>query len=81
MLSPCSWRNTDTCDRDGTGGLSGFLNQPTEAESLPLYIDQGGPQSIAGGIGQDPSLIRLADLDGDGKDDYVGVLTFCCFIH
>lgn len=60
---------------DSDGGLSGFLNQPTEKAGLPFFIDQGGAKAIADGIGQSPSLLRLADLDADGKDDYVYIDT------
>ncbi|KAJ6438913.1 Lipase 1 [Purpureocillium lavendulum] len=55
---------------DDQGGLTGFLNQPTQKEGVPLYIDQGPAKSLADGIAQNMSSIRLADLDGDGKDDY-----------
>lgn len=37
---------------------------------MPLYVDQGPPKTVADGITQNPDSIRLADLDGDGKDDY-----------
>ncbi|PNP41723.1 hypothetical protein TGAMA5MH_06316 [Trichoderma gamsii] len=56
---------------DDDGGLTGFLNQPTQKEGVPLYINQGAAKSIADGISQDPTSIRLADMDGDGKDDYI----------
>ncbi|KAH8671546.1 hypothetical protein BX600DRAFT_496225 [Xylariales sp. PMI_506] len=55
---------------DGEGGLTGYLNQPTYNEGVPLYVSQGSAKAIADGITQAPSSIRLADLDGDGKDDY-----------
>jgi hypothetical protein len=58
---------------DADGGLSGFLNQPTNREGVPLYVSQGGAKIIAEGIHQNPKDIRLADMDGDGKDDYVFV--------
>ncbi|KAL6864240.1 SGNH hydrolase-type esterase domain-containing protein [Trichoderma novae-zelandiae] len=58
---------------DDDGGLSGFLNQRTRKEGVPLYIKQGAAKSIADGISKDPASIRLADMDGDGKDDYVHV--------
>lgn len=38
-----------------------------------MYIDQGPAKTIADGIHEDPSEIRLADMDGDGKDDYVHI--------
>lgn len=55
---------------DDIGGLTGFLNQPTNREGVPMYVNQGPPKTIADGITQNPDFIRLADLDGDGKDDY-----------
>ncbi|KAI9170782.1 hypothetical protein HJFPF1_00255 [Paramyrothecium foliicola] len=55
---------------DAQAGLTGFLNQPTRKEGVPLYINQGPAKTIADGITQDPGEIRLADLDGDGMDDY-----------
>ncbi|KAJ3497498.1 hypothetical protein NLG97_g1847 [Lecanicillium saksenae] len=58
---------------DGEGGLTGYLNQRTNAEGVPLYINQGPAKTIADGIGKPPATIRLADMDGDGKDDYVHV--------
>ncbi|EGX89576.1 lipolytic protein G-D-S-L family [Cordyceps militaris CM01] len=56
---------------DDDGGISGFLNQRTNREGVPLFIDQGGARSIMDGFGHAPSTLRLADMDGDGKDDYV----------
>ncbi|KAL4939991.1 hypothetical protein BDV06DRAFT_224534, partial [Aspergillus oleicola] len=50
--------------------LTGFLNKRTHNEGVPLYINQGPAKTIADGITQKPSSIRLADMDGDGKDDY-----------
>lgn len=58
---------------DNDGGLSGYLNQRTNREGVPLYVNQGGAKSIADGIGEDPKTIRLADMDGDGRDDYVHI--------
>ncbi|KAK1448624.1 hypothetical protein CMEL01_07939 [Colletotrichum melonis] len=55
---------------DAQAGLTGFLNQPTRREGVPLYVNQGQAKTIADGITQDPKNIRLADMDGDGKDDY-----------
>ncbi|KAH7313967.1 hypothetical protein B0I35DRAFT_452195 [Stachybotrys elegans] len=56
---------------DDEGGLTGFLNQKTNREGVPRYINQGPAKTIADGIHENPSTIRLADMDGDGKDDYV----------
>lgn len=58
---------------DDDGGLTGFLNQQTNREGVPLYVDQGPVKTIADGIHKDPSEIRLADMDGDGDDDYVHI--------
>jgi hypothetical protein len=55
---------------DEQAGLTGFLNQPTRREGVPLFINQGPAKTIADGITQHPESIRLADLDGDGKDDF-----------
>ncbi|KAJ4199065.1 hypothetical protein NW767_008648 [Fusarium falciforme] len=66
-------RDADYLIWDDDGGLTGFLNQPTNREGVPLFINQGDPKTIADGIKKDPSTIRLADMDGDGKDDYVYV--------
>ena len=52
---------------DGEGGLSGFLNIRSTAEGQPDWINQGGDKSIAIGTGANASLVRLADMDGDGK--------------
>lgn len=51
-------------DADGLAGLSGFLNQETRNDGVPVFIDQGGSKSIAGGIDQARSKIRLADMNG-----------------
>lgn len=64
------WLQLDYLIWDGQAGLTGFLNQLTYNEGVPLYINQGPAKTIADGITQLPSSIRLADLDGDGKDDY-----------
>ncbi|KAF5019289.1 hypothetical protein F66182_8707 [Fusarium sp. NRRL 66182] len=58
---------------DDDGGLTGFLNQRTNNEGVPLYVNQGPAKTIADGIRKKPESIRLADMDGDGKDDYVYV--------
>ncbi|KAK2749084.1 hypothetical protein CKAH01_06581 [Colletotrichum kahawae] len=58
---------------DKEAGLTGFLNQPTWKEGVPVFVDQGPPKTIADGITQSPSTIRLADMDGDGMDDYAHI--------
>ncbi len=49
---------------DDDGGLSGFLNQHTNSEGVPLYSNQGGAKSICDGFGHAPNTTRLADMDG-----------------
>ncbi|KAH7006558.1 SGNH hydrolase-type esterase domain-containing protein [Fusarium venenatum] len=58
---------------DDDGGLTGFLNQRTNNEGVPFYVNQGPAKTIADGIRKKPESILLADMDGDGKDDYVYV--------
>lgn len=55
---------TDYLIWDNDSGLSGFLNQPTNREGIPLYINQGPAKTIADGIKQDSNTIILADIDG-----------------
>ena len=40
---------------------------------MPRFENQGPAKTIASGIHKDPSDLRLADMDGDGKDDYIYV--------
>ncbi|PNY28627.1 Lipase 1 [Tolypocladium capitatum] len=49
---------------DENGGLTGFLNQPTQREGVPVYINQGPEKTLADGISKNPGSIRLADMDG-----------------
>lgn len=58
---------------DDDGGLTGFLNIRTDKEGIPFFANQGPAKTVASGIGQPPEYIILADMDGDGKDDYVYV--------
>ncbi|KAL2212798.1 hypothetical protein CC79DRAFT_1267941 [Sarocladium strictum] len=58
---------------DSDAGLSGFLNRQTNREGVPFWEDQGKAKAFVGGIHKPHSEIRLADMDGDGKDDYVHV--------
>ncbi|RSL78301.1 hypothetical protein CEP51_008323 [Fusarium floridanum] len=57
---------------DSDAGLSGFLNQPSNREGVPTWIKQG-EKSIAKGIKEPHSSIHLADMDGNGKADYIWV--------
>ncbi|UKZ71029.1 uncharacterized protein TrAtP1_011997 [Trichoderma atroviride] len=58
---------------DDDGDLIGFLNQRVNCEGVPLYIHQVPAKTIAHSIHHRPSSIRLAGVDGDGKDDYVSI--------
>jgi hypothetical protein len=58
---------------DKDAGLTGFLNRPTNREGVPFHVEQAGPKAIVEGIHTHYSEIRLADMDGDGKSDYVHV--------
>ncbi|KAK2029622.1 hypothetical protein LX32DRAFT_616739 [Colletotrichum zoysiae] len=53
-----------------TGAVDDISRLVFADEGVPLYIDQGPAKTLADGISQKPESIRLADLDGDGKDDY-----------
>ncbi|KAJ3467994.1 hypothetical protein MRS44_005558 [Fusarium solani] len=57
---------------DADSGLSGFLNQPSNREGVPTWIKQA-EKSIAKGINEPHRLIHLADMDGNGKADYIWV--------
>ncbi|CAI6088155.1 unnamed protein product, partial [Clonostachys chloroleuca] len=67
----CDYRARDYLIWGNDGGLTGFLNKPTKREGVPIYVNQGPAKTIANGIHKKPSEIRLAYMDGDGKDDYV----------
>jgi hypothetical protein len=49
------------------------LNQETRNEGVPVFIDLGGAKSVADGVGAPISTMRLADMNGNGFDDYVYV--------
>ena len=53
--------------------MTGFLNKPSNREGVPIYENQGLAKTVADGIHKSPGSIRLADMDGDGKADYVHV--------
>ncbi|KAK3935528.1 hypothetical protein QBC46DRAFT_346545 [Diplogelasinospora grovesii] len=60
-------------DDDWGGIATGAVSDITTlvfADGVPLYINQGPAKTIANGITQLPSSIKLADLDSNGKDDY-----------
>jgi hypothetical protein len=56
---------------DDQAGFTGFLNLPTRRDGVPLFKDQGPAKTLADGITQNPNAIQLADMNGDGKDDFV----------
>ncbi|KAF2420312.1 hypothetical protein EJ08DRAFT_702550 [Tothia fuscella] len=56
------------------GGIKGWLNKPggeCDVTWQPIQNDKGMEKAIANGAGGPSSRIRLADLTGDGKADYV----------
>ena len=53
------------------GGLTGYLNYRTEKEGQPGWAPTGDAGSVAGGVGRSSTWCRLADLNGDGKADYI----------
>ncbi|KAL9059935.1 MAG: hypothetical protein Q9206_001254 [Seirophora lacunosa] len=53
------------------GGLTGYLNYRTEKEGQPGWAPTGALGSVAGGVGRSSAWCRLADLNGDGKADYI----------
>jgi lysophospholipase L1-like esterase len=53
--------------------LKGWLNEPRSTtgsctDSAGRWVDQG---VVATGVGSDAQAIRIADLTGDGRDDYI----------
>jgi lysophospholipase L1-like esterase len=53
---------------DDDGSVVHYLN--TGTGEVPVWVPQG---KIASGIGKDGAGVRFADMDGDGKDDYLWV--------
>ncbi|KAL8635487.1 MAG: hypothetical protein Q9228_007023, partial [Teloschistes exilis] len=53
------------------GALIGYLNYRTGKEGQPGWASTGAMGSIAAGLGKPSSYCRLADLNGDGKADYI----------
>lgn len=49
---------------DEDGGLSGFLNKPAQNGGEPQFFSQGSAKSLATGNSQNPTFLRLADMDG-----------------
>ncbi|KAK4183861.1 hypothetical protein QBC35DRAFT_525860 [Podospora australis] len=58
---------------EAQSGLTGYLNQRTQREGVPKWINQGGPRTLAPGTKKPFNETRLADMDGDGKADHVHV--------
>ncbi|KAI4198895.1 MAG: hypothetical protein LQ350_004960 [Teloschistes chrysophthalmus] len=53
------------------GALTGYLNYRTEKEGQPGWASTGAMGSVAAGLGKPSSYCRLADINGDGKADYI----------
>ncbi|KAL9600416.1 MAG: hypothetical protein Q9219_003169 [cf. Caloplaca sp. 3 TL-2023] len=53
------------------GALTGYLNYRTEKEGSPGWAPTGDAKSVAGGVGRSSTWCRLADLNADGKADYI----------
>lgn len=60
----------DFLSMDENGGLTGYLNVPGGGTCGISWIPIGDRNSVAAGEGP-RDTIRLADFDGDGKDDYI----------
>ncbi|KAL2066782.1 hypothetical protein VTL71DRAFT_2854 [Oculimacula yallundae] len=56
---------------DDDAGLTGFLNKASFNEGVPVWMPLGAAKTVIGGVHRPYSQIRLADMDGDGKDDYI----------
>jgi len=50
------------------GALHAWINNGGDTAAGPGWIDRG---QIAAGTGAPPSQLRFADIDGDGRDDYL----------
>ncbi|KAL3494527.1 hypothetical protein BJX62DRAFT_234129 [Aspergillus germanicus] len=55
---------------DNDGSVSAYLNQAGTSDDDVIWVPQG---EIAAGFGQDGSGVRFADINGDGRDDYLWV--------
>jgi hypothetical protein len=59
----------DYCWLDANGALTVYLNtRDASNPSKPIFITQG---QLASGVGTSRDMIHLADMNGDGKADYV----------
>ncbi|MFD0746284.1 FG-GAP-like repeat-containing protein [Phytohabitans flavus] len=52
------------------GSVAAYLNGGTNAQGHYIWNSQG---QIASGVGESGSQIQLADIDGDGRPDYLNV--------
>lgn len=51
--------------------MTGYLNYRTEKEGQPEWAPTGDSKSVAGGVGRSSAWCRLADLNNNGKADYI----------
>lgn len=60
---------------DGNGATTVYLNGGPQANANLgwIWIPQNGGNPIATGIGSTRAFVHFADIDGDGKADYLGV--------
>ncbi|KAL4886051.1 hypothetical protein BJY04DRAFT_213590 [Aspergillus karnatakaensis] len=52
------------------GAVKAYLNTPGASEDEVIWMPQG---EIASGIGKDGDGVQFADMNGDGRDDYLWV--------
>ena len=58
---------------DEKGAMLGFLNHPGGTNDAPAWVPLNNFQPIALGVGAKREYVQLADLNGDGKVDYLYV--------
>jgi len=58
---------------NGNGSVSAYLNAGLGTDGKPVWIPTGLNGVIASGIGEPGSNVRFADINGDGRADYLTV--------